>query len=91
MRDPQVARAKELISFLGMKSATDTQTTAAGNNFWQPGQTGNSDGTSSTRQGTAIASVDQLGRSITQLINEQSSMATPAEVSQQIVECHAFR
>ena len=36
-------------------------------------------------------SVDRLGRTITQLINEQSSLATPEEVSQQLLECRAFR
>ena len=89
MSDPQATRARELISFLGMKLPANSKAAAAGNNFWGPGQLG--DGTGSTRRSTAFASVDQLGRSITQLINEQSSLATPDEVSHQIIECRAFR
>jgi hypothetical protein len=94
MDDPQATRAKELISFLGMKVNADEKLAHPGNNFWQPNQTNGGDNSGSARPGgssAAFASVDRLGRSITQLINEQSSLATPDEVSQQLLECRAFR
>ena len=95
MDDPQATRAKELISFLGMKVNADEKLAHPGNNFWQSNQTTNGgDNSGSARPGgssAAFASVDRLGRSITQLINEQSSLATPDEVSQQLLECRAFR
>lgn len=100
MRESQICRTAELLSFIGMKTRVkdECQTESVGSNYWKPPAGGVSSQKQAKKDNVvagsgAIASVDRLGRSIAQVINEQMSQSggQPDVLSEQLVECRTFQ
>eukprot|EP01052_Picozoa_sp_SAG31_P023766 SAG31_NODE_1982_length_6745_cov_8.400090_3_plen_1022_part_00 len=103
MRDEDLCRAVELLSFIGMKAklSDDQRSDALGSNYWNPPTLTGRPRKHQTTPGQltansgAIASVDRLGRSIAQVLNEQNSQTIAPQqldlLSEHLVECRTFQ
>jgi hypothetical protein len=91
MQISEVCRATELLSFMGMKSKVKAagQDEAMGSNYWRVAGTAATPAQQKAFEGaSALASVDKLGRSIVQVMNDQSGSDFLAE---QLMELCTFQ